>query len=144
MHKSLRRSFLKKAIAGLAAASILPPGALHAKDQGKKKAQNAPGDFMHVVFFWLKDPEDQSARDSFVRELKTLTKNIDVIITKHIGTPADTSRGVIDTSYTYSLILTFSNKEDQDIYQEHPVHLKFIENAGNLWEKVVVYDSLSI
>lgn len=144
MHKTLRRSFLKKAIAGLAAASILPPGASHAKDQGKKQSKDMPGDFMHVVFFWLKDPEDESVKDKFESELKTLTENINTIVTTHIGTPADTSRGVIDSSYTYSLILTFRNKEDQDIYQEHPVHHKFIENAGNLWEKVVVYDSVSI
>ncbi len=36
----------------------------------------------------------------------------------------------------------FKNKEDQDIYQTHPIHLKFIEDCQHLWQKVVVYDAM--
>jgi len=79
----------------------------------------------------------------FENGLKQLV-TIETIVGKHIGTPATTNRGVIDSSYSYSLLLTFKNKEDQDIYQTHPTHLKFIEECEELWEKLVVYDSVSI
>ena len=65
-----------------------------------------------------------------------------MIKTRHIGTPAATDRDVIDNTWSYSLILAFDSKEKQDIYQSHQAHLKFIENASSLWEKVLVYDSI--
>jgi hypothetical protein len=66
------------------------------------------------------------------------------IKTKHVGTPADTEREVIDNSYSYCLVVTFDSKKEHDIYQDHTLHKQFIENASDLWEKVLVYDSISI
>lgn len=99
--------------------------------------------FVHHVYFWLKKPLSRESGMKFENGLKQLV-TIETIVGKHIGTPATTNRGVIDSSYSYSLLLTFKNKKDQDIYQTHPTHLKFIEEFGELWEKVVVYDSVSI
>ena len=62
----------------------------------------------------------------------------------HIGIPAQTPRDVVDNSYGYSLVCVFKNKEDQDIYQAHVAHKKFIKDTSMLWEKVVVYDSLTV
>ena len=33
-----------------------------------------------------------------------------------------------------------SHWEDQDVYQNHPLHQAFIKEYGHLWKKVVVYD----
>ncbi|MCK7517153.1 MAG: Dabb family protein [Ignavibacteriales bacterium] len=100
--------------------------------------------FIHHVFFWLKEPVTPDIRkrglEGALKELVT----IETIIDSHLGIPAGTSREVIDASYTYSLLTTYKNKADQDIYQTHPKHLKFIEDCQDLWEKVVVYDSVSI
>jgi len=60
----------------------------------------------------------------------------------HVGVPATTNRGVIDTTYTFSLLLIFNNLEDQEIYQNHPIHLKFVDEYADLWSKVIVYDSV--
>lgn len=99
--------------------------------------------FVHHVFFWLKKPLTKEVRIKFEKALNELV-TIETIVGKHLGTPANTDRGVIDSSYSYSLLLTFNSKEDQDIYQTHPTHLKFIAECEDLWEKVVVYDSISI
>lgn len=99
--------------------------------------------FVHHVFFWLKKPVTGETRVKFELGLKNLV-TIEKIVGMHLGTPASTNRGVIDNSYSYSLLLTFKTKEDQDIYQTHPTHLKFIEDCGDLWERVVVYDSIKI
>jgi len=99
--------------------------------------------FVHHVYFWLKKPVTREISLKFENGLKKLI-TIETIIGKHLGTPAGTDRGVIDSTYSYSLLLTFKCKEDQDIYQTHPTHLKFIDECEELWERVVVYDSVKI
>ena len=107
-----------------------------------KKMNNLEGKFIHHVFFWLKKPVTEEVRVKFEEALEKLV-TIETIVDVHIGRPAATNRPVIDSSYTYSLLLTFHNSKDQDIYQTHPVHLSFIEECGDLWEKVTVYDSVN-
>ena len=34
------------------------------------------------------------------------------------------------------------NLEEEEVYQSHPIHLKFIEDYSYLWSKVNVYDSV--
>jgi hypothetical protein len=97
--------------------------------------------FVHHVYFWLKKPVTKGVREKFEKGLKELV-TIDTIVGNHLGIPAGTDREVIDSSYSYSLLLTFRNKEDQDTYQTHPKHLKFIDDFNSLWENVVVYDSV--
>jgi hypothetical protein len=99
--------------------------------------------FVHHVYFWLYEPENKEIRDKFEKALMVLVK-VETIIDYHLGIPAATNRDVIDTSYTYSLLVTFKSLEDQEIYQSHPTHLKFIDDCNDLWDKVVVYDSVSI
>lgn len=107
----------------------------------KGKSANSEGNFLHMVFFWLKQ-EDGETRKRFLSELMKFIDNVDVIKTKHVGTPADTDRDVIDSTFSYSLVLSFDSKKEHDIYQEHPLHKNFINNASSLWERVLVYDSV--
>ena len=97
--------------------------------------------FVHHVYFWLKNPESKEDLQKLIEGLKKLTK-IKYIRMFHIGVPADTNRGVIDTSYSISWLNIFDNKEDEEKYQTDPVHLKFVEECSPLWSKVVVYDSV--
>ena len=139
MNKKLnRRIFLEKSAMAAAGAGILTTSACSANDK-----KNLSGLFIHHVYFWLKDPSNREARTRFEKAARELV-TIETIIDSHIGVPAPTSRDVIDTTYTYSILSTYKNKEDQDIYQTHPKHLKFIEDCQDLWEKVLVYDSVSI
>jgi len=111
----------------------------------RAQEQKADGkQFVHTVFFWLKNPEDQASRAKFERSLTTFINNSKFIRTKHLGVPASTNRDVIDRSYTYCLSLTFSSKADQDKYQAEDLHLVFIKESESLWKKVLVYDSESI
>ncbi len=102
------------------------------------------GDFVHMVFFWLKNPADDPDRRKFLHELSSFLDEVDVIVFKHIGSPAPTDRPVIDSSYTFSLVVTFKDGVDQEIYQEHASHKRFIANAGPLWERVQVYDAIHL
>lgn len=97
--------------------------------------------FVHHVFFWLKNPDSAADKAALIAGLEQLGA-ISEIKLLHIGTPAATNRPVIDTSYSVSLLTLFDNAADQDIYQEHPVHLKFIADCAHLWERVLIYDSI--
>lgn len=133
-----RRQFIKKA--GVLSA-LLAVGSTGRARAGLTKAKE--GKFLHVVFFWLVDDAEET-RETFLKELRKFIDNVDLIQTKHIGAPAGTDREVIDSSWTYSLILSFDSKKEQDLYQEHQLHKDFIENASALWKKVQVYDSIKL
>lgn len=131
-----RRNFLQKIMAGLAAAGLVSVSTqANAKEAPMKKV------FVHHVFFWLKEPKNPEARRQFEKGLQELIK-VPQIQSSHIGTPVESPREVVDDSFTYSYMAFFRNKEDQDIYQTHPIHLKFIEDCQHLWQKVVVYDAM--
>lgn len=100
--------------------------------------------FTHVVYFWLNNPDSPDDRRDFEASITKFMKESEYAGTRFIGIPAGTPREVVDNSYSYSLILTFPSREAQDQYQKEPAHLKFIEEASHLWEKVQVYDSVGI
>ena len=98
--------------------------------------------FVHVVYFWLKAPDNKQDRASFEQALNTLLKDSKYTKTNYVGTPPTAIRDVVDDSFTYCLIVTFENAEAQESYQVEEAHLKFIDDANHLWDKVVVYDAL--
>lgn len=100
--------------------------------------------FVHTVFFWLKNPDNKEDRIAFETSLKKFIYSSKYTNTNFIGIPAKTPRDVVDNSYTYSLIVTFNSKEQQDEYQKEDVHLAFIERSQHLWDKVIVYDGISL
>jgi len=99
--------------------------------------------FIHHVFFWLKEPYDQSGQQQLAEGLKKLSA-VATIRSFHIGKPAATNRNVIDTSYSISWLLSFDTAADQDSYQSDPIHLNFVKECSHLWEKVVVYDTIDL
>ncbi|MDI9862530.1 MULTISPECIES: Dabb family protein [Flectobacillus] len=133
MKKLERRSFLTKA----AAASALTAVALPSEAKPKKKI------FIHHVYFWLKNPSSEADKNKLIEGLTGLSK-VPTIRFHHIGTPASTNRSVIERGYSVSWMLFFDNLEEEEIYQKHPIHLKFVEDYSHLWEKVIVYDSEQI
>ena len=96
---------------------------------------------VHHVFFWLKSPSDAA---KLLEGLKTL-RSIPQVKALWIGQPASTEkREVVDNSYHVSELMYFESLAAQKTYQDHPVHQKFIADYSELWEKVVVYDTMMI
>jgi hypothetical protein len=48
---------------------------------------------------------------------------------------------VVDTSYTFSLLLVFGDLAAHDSYQVDPIHKAFLDEFRVMFEKVVIYDS---
>lgn len=136
MSKQSRKSFLATSAAitaGLAANALTP-------FSGPEKK----GDIIHHVFFWLKNPDSGEDKAKLIAGLESLRK-IKVIRKLHIGLPASTEkREVVDNSYHVSELMFFNSLADQKIYQDHPIHQKFVADCSHLWDKVVVYDMQDI
>lgn len=132
-----RRKFIKNSIGVTALAGL---GACTSTDTNGK---SIGGNFVHMVLFWMHNPSDEAEKTTFKKNLVTFLENVDVIRSYHVGTPAMTPRDVVDNSYTFSLVVTFDDVAGHDIYQEHPVHKKFIEDTKHLWSRVQIFDALN-
>lgn len=98
--------------------------------------------FIHHVYFWLKNVNSTEDSNLLIEGLKKLAA-APTLKDFHIGIPAGTHRDVVDNSYVASWLALFDSKEDHDSYQIDPIHLKFVEECSHLWDRVVVYDTLS-
>ncbi|MCK4920560.1 MAG: Dabb family protein [Bacteroidales bacterium] len=105
-----------------------------------EKAEISELNFIHTVFFWLKEDVTDDQRKLFESGMNNLGK-VSTIGKYYIATPADTDREVIDNSYDYAWIVHFKDVVDQASYQSDSLHLEFIDKYNALWEKVMVYDS---
>lgn len=134
-----RRNFLKTLATG-AVASVAALPFLSGCNEPECKIEDT---FLHHVYFWMKNPSNEEEHKKLRTGLQSL-QEIDEVLMGHIGVPAATNRDVIDNTYQYSLLLIFKNQKDQDIYQEHETHKKFVEDCSDIWEKVTVYDSIAM
>lgn len=94
----------------------------------------------HHVLFWLKADTTEEQKAAFRNGLQSLEK-VESVKNMHIGTPAAIERSVVDTSYTFSLVVFFEDMAGHDLYQTHPVHLAFLDEFRILFEKVIIYDA---
>lgn len=126
-----RRNFVKNVSLATAATATF----------GTAEAKTAKELFVHHVYFFLKNPNNEADKTKLLEGLEKLSK-VPTIRMVHIGSPASTNRSVIERGYSVSWLCFFDNLEEQEIYQKHPIHLKFVEDYSYLWEKVIVYDSV--
>ena len=140
MENSSRRKFLEKSTAALVAGTVMTT-LVNSETEANVK-EDAPLSFVHHVFFWLKNPKDKKDYNKLLAGLKGLGK-IEQIKMSHIGLPSvnNFDKPVTDASYSFSVLLIFDSKLDEEKYLVHPLHKKFIDDHKTLWSKVVVYDS---
>ena len=131
-----RRKFISGSVA-LAAGTVASIAAPLLPEKSKTP-------LVHHVFFWLKNPGSTEDRDKIVAGLKTLRK-IEAIKDLRIGVVASTEkRDVVDNSWAVSELMFFEDLAGQAIYQDHPIHQKFIKDCSHLWDKVIVYDAIDV
>lgn len=96
--------------------------------------------FSHVVIFWTKK-DNPNAADEIIAGAEKYLRPIPGAVHFHIGKMASSDRPVVDQSYQVALNIVFPDKNTQDDYQIHPMHVEFVEKVfkPNM-EKVVVYD----
>lgn len=130
-----RRTFIQST-AGIIGTTALATTA----SADKKKVSKSQ--IVHSVYFWLKEGLTEKEITAFTAFFEALRAIPDVISLKY-GRPAQTNpRPVVDQSWTYNLIVVFEQMDHINIYENHPIHLKAIEDFSSNWTKVVVYDTL--
>lgn len=93
---------------------------------------------VHTVYFWLKPGVDRAA---FKAAVETLA-GIPGLTACHVGTPAPTTkRPVIDDTYDVALTTVMPDIATHDAYQQHPLHLQFLQHCRDQWSRVQVYDA---
>lgn len=96
--------------------------------------------FSHVVIFWV-DSANSNAADELIAGAERYLRPIPGILSFHVGKMAPSHRPVVDQTYQVALNVIFPNKEVQDSYQTHPLHVEFVEKVfKRVCKKVVVYD----
>ena len=96
--------------------------------------------FSHVVIFWT-DPKKANAADELMAGAKKYLVGIPGILHFHIGKMVPSHRPVVDQSYQVALNIVFTDKQAQDVYQDHPLHVEFVDKAFKPnCVKVVIYD----
>ena len=93
----------------------------------------------HIVFFWLKGGLGDPDHERFESGLRRLTSEPH-ILERRIGKAAPTRRDVVDSSYSYSIVLRFPDLRSHDIYQVSEEHDEFLDECLELIDRVQVYD----
>lgn len=102
----------------------------------------APQDcFIHHVLFYPKAGASAADQAHLLAGLQKLAQ-IPGLKLAHIGTPAGTTREVIDRQYSYSWLCFFESAEAEQYYQQHPIHDEFREQCAAYWDRVVIYDAI--
>ncbi len=134
MSKSSRRAFLTGSVLATAATVVAQPNI----------NMSSSSLVIHQVFFWLKNQGSVADRKKLAEGLQKLSA-IPEIQQLYVGFPASTEkREVVDNSWDVSELMFFNDLAAQKTYQDHPLHQAFIKEYAHLWEKVVVYDTVSI
>lgn len=96
--------------------------------------------FSHVVIFWT-NPTRPQAADELVAGAEQYLKPIPGVVAFHVGRMVPSHRPVVDQSYQVALNVIFTDKQAQDDYQVHPLHVEFVERVFKPnCQRVVIYD----
>jgi hypothetical protein len=125
-----------------AAVLVAAPVALAQKPAQKPARVKKAGPLIgHMVYFALKD-RTPANREKLVEACQKYLSDHDGVVFFSAGVIGDDfKRDVNDRDWDVALHLVFESKAAHDKYQDHPRHLKFIEENKELWAKVRVFDS---
>lgn len=92
----------------------------------------------HVVIFWVND--ENESRDKLLQGT-SLLRQIPGVQEFRVGGAIPSDRTVVDDSFAVAISMTFADQATADTYQNHPNHVKFVEECVKpLTSRVVVYD----
>ena len=95
----------------------------------------------HDVYFTLKDRSEEASAKLVAGCQKYLSDHPGTVWFAAGPIVAEHEREVNDRGFDVALHIVFKNKAAHDKYQDAPKHHEFIEECGDLWESVRVFDS---
>lgn len=82
--------------------------------------------FYHVIFFTFSPEVSADDISQIFCDLGKLQKDIPQIASYHFG--SNDSSNINNKNFEHCFIMSFANKEDRYIYQNHPTHQAFISH----------------
>jgi hypothetical protein len=76
----------------------------------------------HMVIFNLKVPKGSPEAEKFLNDGKSILSSIPVVQNFGVFLQVSTKN-----DYDYGFSMDFSNQEDYDGYNEHPLHVQFVQ-----------------
>lgn len=129
-------------LAGFALVAILTAVILNVNvrptEAGGKKGQM----LAHMVYFSLKDPTPANKQKLVAACKKYLSKHPGEVFFAAGTLCEELKRPVNDLDFDVALHIVFADKKAQDVYQDAPRHLEFINENKDSWKKVRVFDSV--
>ena len=98
--------------------------------------------FLHLVYFYGREDGGPEDAQRLAEGCRKHLPGIPGVRRLEVGFPAGTPRPVVDNSYAVALMVEFADKAGHDVYQDHPDHLRFIEECKQYWSRVQIYDSI--
>lgn len=95
--------------------------------------------FSHVVVWWTR-PELPNAADELIAGAEKYLHPISTVKRFHVGRMVPSPRSVVEQSYQVAMHVEFADKQGQDEYQAHPLHVEFVGIFSQLWSRIIVYD----
>ncbi|HOB73343.1 MAG TPA: Dabb family protein [Phycisphaerae bacterium] len=103
-----------------------------------------PAQFVHAVFFTLKEGTPEAQIDSQIADAEQLLAKIPSVRKIDSGRrDVRLNRDVNDKSFTVGLVVYFDDKEGYDVYSTHPLHLQYMDKYKAHWAGVKVFDFLT-
>jgi len=98
----------------------------------------------HMVFLWLKAPQDAQAVAAIVKVSRSFESILSVqAVMVHRAEPSD--RSIVDDSFDLAVALTFADRAALDRYLKDPVHITAVEEVIRpRIRKIVVYDLVAL
>jgi len=94
-----------------------------------EKNEDVAGSLVHLVYLNTKDTLSQESLKKLNNELIQLEK-ISQVKNLQVGKFEDLNDPRANKAYEQILYMEFSNKEDYQIYQDHPIHLELKKNLS--------------
>ena len=100
--------------------------------------------FLHMVYFWGREGGTAADAHLLAQGCRTHLPGIPGVLRLEVGFPSEAGRAVVDNSYAVALLVEFADAAAEEVYQDHPDHLRFIAECSQYWSRVQVYDSLVV
>jgi hypothetical protein len=96
----------------------------------------------HHVYFSLKDSSVAAKQKLLDACRKYLSAHQGIVFFACGTLAAELARPVNDRDFDVSLHIVFQTKQDHDLYQESPLHQRFVSENKDNWKRVRVFDSV--
>ena len=94
----------------------------------------------HVVLCWLKNPGDESARQTII-DASYQFKGIPGVINVTAGRAVPSTRPVVDSSFDVAVVINFADESAMAAYEQNPIHKKAVSDVLRpLTAKIIIYD----